>query len=307
MTSTDHRPVVRVTREESPALDRALADLAEVETLVAFLALLRDPAAARPWRETHLDAFARAKLDDAARAEVAERTEDAPGEHPDAARADILDALSGVLWRAEDLAWHLSRAAGVEPLPDALRDGDPRPYLARARETLVPAVKAWVNGKEIAHYAADTAATLLADLERRLALDVDGHTVKAVCPWCRGGLAGGYSWRVRVLPGDRMDLGRVVIVCESGVCQPSKREAGSWWKGCPIWPFPQWAWLAKRIARLDARRAALEPPARVFPAVQGATGRAGSVGTAEAEAALLDGVPLTTDPYEPGPGGRMTA
>ncbi|TDD25007.1 hypothetical protein E1287_37745 [Actinomadura sp. KC06] len=266
MISYDHtgdrspRSVARDT-QALPAIDRALADLAEVETLVPLLALLRDPAAKRPWREVQLDAWARAELDDEARAELAERTEDAPGEHRDAARADVLDVLSGVLWRAEDLAHHLSRAARCPILPPARADGDPRPYLAHAAACLPTAVTGWENGKEIAQYAADTAAAMVADLESALALNVDGHTVKAVCPWCRGGLAGSYTWRVRVVADEP------AIVCESGLCQPSSREVTTWWKGCPVWRFPDWPWLAKRVAHLDARRMAeAAPPPRALPA-----------------------------------------
>ncbi|TYK47171.1 hypothetical protein [Actinomadura decatromicini] len=289
------RSVVRVAREGRSALDRALDDLREVETLVGFLALLRDPAAKRPWREVVLDAFQRAELDDEARAELADRTEDAPGEHRDAARPDVLDALSGVLWRAQDLAAYVLRAVYHPALPEAGPAADPRPYLRAAREHLPTAVTGWTNGKDFAYFAADRAAAMLDDLEAALALNVDGHTVKAVCPWCRGGLAGSYSWRVRALPGSTTDLSLVVIVCESGVCNPPTKDVTTWWKGVPAWPFRDWPWLARRLARLDARRAALAPPPPVFPAVQGSTGRAGTASTPDAEAALLDGVPLTTD------------
>lgn len=290
------RSVARDTREGLPAVDRALAALAEVETLVPLLALLRDPSTRRPWREVQLDPYRRAELDDEARAEQADRTEDAPGEHRDAARADVLDVLSGVLWRAEDLAHHLSRAARVEPLAAAPADGDPRPYLERARETLVPAVLGWTNGKDIAYWAADQAGAMLADLAAALALNVDGHLVKALCPWCRGGLAGAYTWRVRIL------VGEPVIVCESGTCNPPSKDVSTLWKGCPVWRFHDWEWLAKRLRRLDERRAAAAPPP-ALPAVQGSTGRAGTPTSDGAGVELLDGrfttertTERTTDP-----------
>lgn len=280
-----------------PAVDRAVRDLVEVADLVPFLALLRDPGVRRPWREVHVDAFRRAELDDEARAELADRNADAPGEHQDAARADVLDVLSGVLWRAEALAWHLSRAAWCPVLPDAPRDADPRPYLRRAAACLPAAVTGWENGKELAHWAADSAAELRADLAQALALHVDGHTVKATCPWCQGGLSGGYSWRVRVLPG-----GEVAIVCESGVCQPPHKDVTTWWAGVPVWPFRDWPWLAKRLAHLDARRAAQAPPPAPYASFRGSTGRAGSPVTEAAAAELLAGR-LDKDVIPPTPEG----
>jgi hypothetical protein len=258
-------------RSDLPAIDRALADLAETTDLVTALALLRDPSTTRPWRERHLDADARAEADYEARAERADADDDAPGEHPDAARADVLDALSGVLWRAEDLAHHLSRAAWCPTLPPAPADADPRPYLRHAAACLVTAVTAWTNGREIAHWAADRAAEIRADLDTALALNIDGQTVKALCPWCRGGLTGAYTWRVRVLPG-----GEPAIVCESGLCQPPSRDVTTWWGGTPVWPLRDWPWLAHRLTHLDERRQAAAPPSPRAGA-HGSTGRAGSI------------------------------
>lgn len=273
-----------------PAIERALTDLATVTDLIPFLALLRDPAARRPWREVHLDPYARAEADAQAREERAERVEIAPGEHTDAARADVLDLLSGVLWRAESLAEHLSRAAWCPALPAAPADGDPRPYLARARACLVTAVTGWANGDEIAWWAADTAAAMLADLASALALNVAGHVVKAVCPWCKGGLSREWTWRVRIL------VDEPAIVCESGVCNPPARDAGTWWRGQPAWRFRDWDWLAARLWHLDRRHAAETPPPPPYASFAGWTGRAGSPTTAAAEREILAGLaPEPTD------------
>lgn len=289
MTPTDPGAGRSVARARVvPAVDRALEDLGTVIELVPVLALLRDPATVRPWRETHLDPWTRAEVDAEARAERAERVEIAPGEHRDACRPDVLDMLSGVLWRAVSLAEDLSRAAWCPALPPAPRDGDPRPYLARARATLVQAVTGWPNGDEIAHHAADQAAAMLADLESALALRVDGHAVKAVCPWCRGGLAGGYSWRVRVIVDEPL------IVCESDVCEPPRRDAGTWWRGRPAWRLGDWPWLAARLWHLDRRRAAEAAPPPPYERVQGATGRGGTPTDPGAEREILAG--LTPEP-----------
>lgn len=287
------RPVAHARDVPAGVVERALADLREVETLAPLLALLRDPTARRPWREAVLDAYARAELDDAARQEYAERAEDAPGEHRDAARPEILDALSALLSRAHGLAWHLSRAAVYPPIPEPAADGDPRPYLRRARALLAAAAACRPNGSEIVHHAADEAAAMLGDLRAALALIEDGHTVKAVCPWCKGGLTGAYTWRVRILAGDPL------IVCEGEQpCEPPSRDAGTWWRGRPAWHFRDWEWLAARLWHLDRRRALDAPPASPYSSFAGSTGRAGSPTTLAAEAEILAGLapePSTSD------------
>lgn len=245
-----------MTNERSPhtlpAIDRALHDLRELCDLVVGLALLRDPDTTRPWRPPAIDAYRRAELDHQARLERLERSGLAPGEHQDAARPDILDVLSGVLWRAEDLAWHLSRAAWCPVLPPAPADGDPRPYLRRAIACLPVAVTAWTNGDEIAWWAADTARDMLRDVTSALSLMYDGQRLQVVCPWCGGGPTGAPTWRVRTLPGD---LG-VAIVCESAYpCEPPSKDVGTWWRGRPAWPFNEWEWLARRIRHEEKRTA----------------------------------------------------
>lgn len=283
--TTAARSVARARDERSlSALDRAIRDLREVEALVPFVALLRDPQARRPWREVALDPYRRAELDAEARAELAERTEEAPGEHRDAARADVLDVLSGVLWRAEDLAAYVLPAAWCPVLPPAGPAADPRPYLRAAAEHLPAAVTAWSNGKTFAYFAADRAAAILAEVEQALALVEDGHVVKALCPWCRGGLTGAYTWRVRIVPG-----GEPAICCESGLCDPPSRDVTTWWAGTPVWPLRDWPWLARRLQHLDRRRATLAAPPVPYDRAQGATGRAGAPLVPEAEAAALRG------------------
>lgn len=288
------RPVAHArdeARRGMPAIERALTDLAEVETLVALVALLRDPSTRRPWREVQLDAYARAELDHQARAEVEDRNAEAPGEHRDAARADVLDLLSGVLWRAQDLAAYVLRAVYHPALPAAGPAADPRPYLTAARTHLTAACLGWANGADFAYFAADRAAAMLDDLRGALALNVAGHVVKALCPWCHGGLAGEWTWRVRVL------VDEPAIVCESGVCNPPSRDVGTWFRGAPAWRFRDWEWLAARLWHLDQRRTAAAP-LMPYASFAGSTGRAGTVATPDAERELLAGVPLTTDPTE---------
>lgn len=242
MTHPPTRPTPP-NREHLPAVDRALNDLTEITDLVVGLALLRDPGTARPWRPPHLDAYLRAELDHQARLERAERVGEAPGEHVDAARPDVLDSLSSILWRAEELAYHLSRAAYCPVLPPAPPAGDPRPYLAHAAACLPTAVTAWPNGDEIAWWAARQTRDMVREISASLALMHDGQRLNVVCPWCRGGLTGEQTWRVRSLPG-----GLVAIVCEGDQpCEPPSKDVGTWWRARPAWPFHEWEWLAKRI------------------------------------------------------------
>ena len=282
----------------NPAVGRAVRDLDEAAALVVGLAHLREPGVRRPWREPALHEELRAERDYAARQERAERTAEAIGEHPDACRADVLDVLSAVLERAEALAWHLSRAAWCPALPAASADADPRPYLARAAACL-PVAASGPGGAEVAGWAAGEAARIVAELNRALALVVDGQQLRAVCPWCDGRtemapLGGERTWRVRMLPGDL-----VVIVCESGTCAPPAGSVTTWWRGRPAWAIGSWDWLAAQVERADAT-APPEGSAVRLARAQGWTGRAGSVVSAETVRELLNGLVADDVPWPDG-------
>lgn len=285
------RPVTGTRAPTHRLIDRAIRDLDEAAALVIGLAHLREPDVRRPWREPTLTEERRAELDYAARIERAERNEVAPGEHPDACRADVLDALSAVLERAEDLAHHVGRAAWCPPLPAAMRDADPRPYLTRAAACL-PVAASGPGGAALAAWAAGEAAHIVAAMSSALALVVDGQQLRAICPWCDGRtemtpLGGERTWRVRMLPGDL-----VVIVCESGTCTPPAGSVTTWWRGRPAWSIGSWDWLAAQVERADAA-APVEGTAVRLGRAQGWTGRAGSAASGAAVRALLAG--LVTD------------
>lgn len=274
------------------AIDRAVRDLDEAAALVIGLAHLREPATHRPWREPTIDEERRAELDYAARQERAERSEVAPGEHPDACRADILDALTATLTRAEDLAHHVGRAAWCPPLPAATADADPRPYLTRAAACL-PVAASGPGGDALTQWAAAEAARIVSDLRSALALVVDGQQLRAICPWCHGRtemapLGGERTWRVRMLPGDL-----VVIVCESGTCAPPAGSVTTWWRGRPAWSIGSWDWLAAQVERAD-QAAPAEGSAVRLARAHGWTGRAGTAVNAASMRALLGG--LVRDP-----------
>lgn len=285
------RPVTGTRAPTDRLIDRAIRDLDEAAALVIGLAHLREPDVRRPWREPTLTEERRAELDYAARIERAERNDIAPGEHPDACRADILDALSAVLERAEDLAHHLSRAAYCPALPAAMRDADPRPYLTRAAACL-PVAASGPGGAAVAAWAAGEAARIVAAMSSALALVVDGQRLRAICPWCKGRtemapLGGERTWRVRMLPGDL-----VVIVCESGECAPPAGSVTTWWRGRPAWAIGSWDWLAAQVERADAAAPPEGTAVRLVRA-QGWTGRAGTLVTGSAVRELLAG--LVTD------------
>lgn len=298
------RPVTGTRAPTHRLIDRAVRDLDEAAALVIGLAHLREPDVRRPWREPTLTEERRAELDYAARIERAERNEVAPGEHPDACRADVLDALSAVLERAEDLAHHLSRAAYCPALPAAMRDADPRPYLARAAACL-PVAASGPGGAEIAAWAAGEAARIVAAMSAALALVVDGQQLRAICPWCDGRtemapLGGERTWRVRMLPGDL-----VVIVCESGQCAPPVGSVTTWWRGRPAWSIGSWDWLAAQVERADQAAPAAAPAVRLARA-EGWTGRAGTPASAAAVRQLLGGL-VAGDAVWPDDGERMSA
>jgi hypothetical protein len=287
-TAPAARPVTGTRAPTARLVERAVRDLDEAAVLVVGLAHLREPGVRRPWREPTLDEERRAELDYAARAERAERNEVAPGEHPDACRADVLDALSAVLERAEDLAHHLSRAAWCPQLPAAMADADPRPYLARAAACL-PVAAGGPGGAEVAAWAAGEASRIVGAMSAALALVVDGQQLRAVCPWCHGRtemapLGGERTWRVRMLPGDL-----VVIVCESGTCTPPTGSVTTWWRGRPAWAIGSWDWLAAQVERADATAPAAGSAVRLARA-QGWTGRAGTAASAQAVRGLLAGL-----------------
>lgn len=249
-TTSAPRSVVRVAQvHRLSAVDRAIRDLDLVSGYVVALACLRDPSTSRPWREPTLDPIRRAELDYLARQERADLDEDAPGEHQDAARTDVLDVLDGILSEAVELEQHVSRAAWA-PI---IRPGgkDPRPHLARTIAYLPTAVTAWTNGDEIAWWAADVASELLTQVSHALSLLTDGQRLKVLCPWCDGRTemaptGGQRTWRVRTMPVDLL-----AIVCE-GICAPPPGMS-SWWRGAPAWPWYEWEWLARQLDARDAK------------------------------------------------------
>lgn len=226
-------------------IDRAAADLRLIAEYWPGLAELRDPTVFAPRPPSLLTLERRAELDYEARLERRERIDLAPGEHPDAARAEILDLMAGLAVDADDLVDEIARPLiVVRPDPPSTAFADPTPLLVfaithlREANDLDPRVGKYVGG---------IAARMLEQVSRALCLEHDGQTLTVLCPWCKGGLSAQPSLRVQILPGDE-----VAIVCESDIpCEPPRRKVTTWVHGRPCWPFRDWRWLAKQLHAAD--------------------------------------------------------
>lgn len=202
----------------------------------------------RPWRQSQAwDSETRAAMDAAARAERAERSDAAIGEHPAPLHLDTMELLVDLLATADWLAELVSQHAGVERLPTpASSFADPVPYLRHAAHWLQDA---YVAEPAVAFYVERESARLRTEVSVALNLVTDGQTLKAECPWCCGVTethpgGGAFTLRVRTLPG-----GETAIVCH-GLCDPPESDVGAWWRGKPAWPLAtEGAWLADRLAR----------------------------------------------------------
>jgi hypothetical protein len=230
-------------------IERAQADLRLIAEYWPGLAELRDPSVHAPRPPMLLTSEQRAELDYQARFERLERDGVAPGEHQDAARAEILDLMASLTFDAAALVETISARI---PSPWARPDlpstafADPAPLLSFVIEHLAAAD---AQDARVARWTANEARRMVVDVNRALCHAHDGHVLTTICPWCRGGLTGGRTLRVRILPGDE-----VAIVCESDIpCEPPRRKVTTWWQSRPCWPFRDWRWLAKQLHAVDER------------------------------------------------------
>lgn len=242
-------------------LDRTLTELQLVIDYWPGLADTRLPDVRRPYREPTITPETRAELDRQAWEERMERIDIAPGEHPDAVRAEVLDMMGDLLLAADDVATLVARAVWcprLEPPPTAF--SDPRPWLTFTAGNLALASQRY---DRVLPYVAAQTFDMVAMLTAALSLSYDGQRLQVLCPWCKGAILGERTLRVRVLPGDM-----VGICCEFPLCNPPLNDVGTWWKGRPVWPLEMWPWLAQRIARAEVptakpkhrHRAAYETP-----------------------------------------------
>lgn len=223
--------------------ERAIADLRLVAELWPSLVDSRIPGTPVPYREPTITPERRAELDHEARVERIERNGLAPGEHPDAARAEVLDLMGSLLIDAERIADEVAEDAGLDLMdPPSTAFADPAPYLLFAVEHLPAATG------EVVRWAATKARQMAGEVVDALGLRDDGQLLRVICPWCRGNWFGHRTLRVRILPG-----GMVGIVCEAPLCSPPLGDVGTWWNQRPVWPLHMWPWLAKRVLAAERR------------------------------------------------------
>lgn len=230
-------------------IERAAADLRLIAEYWPGLAELRDPQTFAPRPPNLLTPEVRAQLDYEARLERWERIDLAPGEHRDAARAEVLDLMASLAYDADELVEEVSRhipSPWARPELPSTAFADPTPLLAFAIEHLA---EAYAFDHNVGRHVAKLAGRMLGQVSWALCLEHDGHTLTALCPWCKGGLASQPSLRVQILPGDE-----VAIVCQSDIpCEPPRRKVGTWYLGRPCWPFRDWRWLAQQLHAADER------------------------------------------------------
>ena len=202
-------------------------------------------ATRRPWQQAELSTEARQLRDFEARIDWATRNPLALGESPAPLDIAILQTALDVLVAADDLAAALGPECVCPILaPPGPGQLDARPWLRYAHARLDELGEAWQD------WAAPKAHRMYEQVARALAMLYTGQTIRVICPWCEGRtpeqpVGGAYTWTVVTLPGDQ-----IAIVC-SGVCEPPPRDVGTWWRGQPCWPLPDWERLAKRVRRCE--------------------------------------------------------
>lgn len=190
---------------------------------------MRQRGTARPWQQPHISPQ---REDPGA--------DGAPGMSAPL-HLDVFDALVDLLATADDLAERVAQEAGVDRLPyPTSAMADPTPYLRHAAAHLEGI------GHELLGYVAEEVSRLRSTVDRHLGELTTGQTLQAPCPWCAGGVAGGaYTLRIR------QGRDEVLIVCESGVCEPPEADSGERHRGHPAWSLDREGhWLADRIDKM---------------------------------------------------------
>lgn len=205
----------------------------------------------RPWQQPVVMSVAVADRIEQAR-EYADRTDEAIGEHAAPLHLDVLDALIDLLATSADLAERVAQDAGVDRLPPvAGATDDPCPYLQHTI-THLPGI-----GYELLEHVGAQATRLRLLVDRHLGELTTGQRLLAECPWCSGVTAehpagGGFTLRVRKNPA-----GQILVVCESGGCEPAEADCGIRYRGHPAWDLhTEGDWLAERIEHHQKQGAA---------------------------------------------------
>lgn len=225
-------------------VQRVVADLLYVTDRYEDFLEARLKGTPRPWQQPVVMSVAVEDRLEQAR-EHADRTDLAIGEHAAPLHLDVFDALVDLLATAHDIEERVSQEAGVDRLPHPTSAmADPVPYL---RQTIAHLQGV---GHELLAYVAAEVTRLRGVLDRHLGELTTGQRLLAPCPWCRGVTAshptgGDFTLRIRAAAD-----GRILIVCESGGCEPSDADCGLRHRGMPAWDLhTEGEWLADRIEK----------------------------------------------------------
>lgn len=254
---------------DATTLPEVLDDLTWIKDRLPDLWNARLHGSRPRWRERPLTIEQRRKRDQEKRDEKAALDKQAraymPGYSRAPLRVEVLDLWVHILTRAHQLHEQIAQTIGHDRLdsPSSAYD-NPARYLTYA-EHLLPEAVTMDPGllQRTGHWAAGARVhmrALLGEIE-------DGQTLKAVCPFCIGrrqgrAIGGEHTMRFRRVPrpanipapkGDPTDDGtEMMIVCESGTCEPFSNEVTHSYRGNPAWPWSDWDWLAERLAHINA-------------------------------------------------------
>lgn len=244
-----------------PTLADVLTDLAWIADRWPHLHDARKVGTPLPYREPQLTRAQRNARDLLARTERAEADDRMPGYSRAPIRVNVLDLLGDIVMHADLLHEAIAQTIGHDRLPPAASaTDDPRRFLAYCRELLPEACD---TDPGLLNRAAGWAGKTRRRIASTLGEIDDGHLLKCVCPFCLGRTAeqpvgGAHTLRIRVVPAPaHVDAEtELVVVCESGTCEPFAGEVTMTVWGRPAWPTSEWDWLARRIDLINANLSA---------------------------------------------------
>ena len=173
------------------------------------------------------------------------------GETPDPYRLDMVELLTHILAKADELADTVSQAAGVNPQPPAASAYEsPARFLVHTRAWLDMAEEAQAG---LTWKVKDECEALTFRANVLLGHMGDGHRLPHDCPWC-----GVDQVRIRsiaVTYDDGHEQYRPHIVCESRLCTVNEESVTYWHRGHPAWDLiNEGDWFGRCIEAKRAKR-----------------------------------------------------
>jgi hypothetical protein len=198
----------------------------------------------KPWRQPTLTLEQRGRLDEQARIEKQERGAFTLGESPAPIHLDAYDraveltrTMAGL---ARRIATELQHQAML--IRAALHKyDDPLLLITYVRNHWEQCEPDTVIEVE------EQAARIRAGLARHFSEVDDGQHLDALCPHC---------------DQDQLFVRKIgpaedtvpIIRCESGTCEPTPQDCGTWHRNLPAWPLHEWDWFSKQIEYADYKR-----------------------------------------------------